>query len=76
MTIQESEYYTEEHTFAILRRIKYPVKNPNVLTEPTLDTLCELQYRCVTSVPSRPSSFAQSNPVASTSPLKASTTMS
>ena len=51
MTVQEFEYYTEEQIFALLRRIKYPVKNPNVLTKPTLDTLRELQYRCVTSVP-------------------------
>ncbi|KAI9237739.1 MAG: hypothetical protein BYD32DRAFT_461338 [Podila humilis] len=51
MAVQESESYTEEQIFAILRRIKYSLKNPNVLPELTLDTLRELQYRCVTSIP-------------------------
>ncbi|KAF9395989.1 N-terminal acetyltransferase [Podila verticillata] len=51
MAVQESESYTEEQIFAILCRIKYSLKNPNVLPEPTLDTLRELQYRCVTSIP-------------------------
>ncbi|KAG0355052.1 N-terminal acetyltransferase [Podila minutissima] len=51
MTAPESESYTEEQIFAILHRINYPLKNPNVLPESTLDTLRELQYRCVTSIP-------------------------
>ncbi|KAG0091174.1 N-terminal acetyltransferase [Podila epicladia] len=51
MAIPESESYTEEQIFSILRRINYPLKNPNVLPEPTIDNLRELQYRCVTSIP-------------------------
>lgn len=42
MTVQESDSYTEVQIFAILRRIKHPLKSPNVLPEPTLDTLREL----------------------------------
>lgn len=51
MTIQEDEHYTQEQIFAILRRINYPLEKPDVLPEPTLETLRELEYRCVTSIP-------------------------
>ncbi|KAG0028621.1 N-terminal acetyltransferase [Podila clonocystis] len=45
------EHFTQEQIFAILRRINYPLDNPNVLPEPTLETLRELNYRCMTSIP-------------------------
>lgn len=45
------EHLSHEQIFAILERIGYPLKNANVLPEPTLETLRELNYRCVTSIP-------------------------
>ncbi|KAF9422878.1 N-terminal acetyltransferase [Entomortierella beljakovae] len=42
---------TQGQIFAILKRINYPLDNPDVLPEPTLETLQELQLRCVTSIP-------------------------
>ncbi|KAG0091173.1 N-terminal acetyltransferase [Podila epicladia] len=51
MTVTNEEHYTEAQIFAILRRINYPLKKPNVLPEPTLETLRELNYRCLTTIP-------------------------
>lgn len=51
MTIQDDEHYTHAQIFDILRRINYPLEKPDVLPEPTLETLRELEYRCVTSIP-------------------------
>ncbi|KAF9101465.1 N-terminal acetyltransferase [Mortierella sp. AM989] len=51
MTVPNIEHYSREQIFAILNRIKYPLADPNTLPEPTLETLRELQYRCVTSIP-------------------------
>ncbi|KAF9202254.1 N-terminal acetyltransferase [Haplosporangium sp. Z 27] len=51
MSIGDVEHYTKEQIFAILSRINYPLADPNVLPGPTLETLRELQYRCVTSIP-------------------------
>ncbi|KAG0338716.1 N-terminal acetyltransferase [Podila humilis] len=45
------EHYTTEQILAILHRIQYPLKNTNELPPPTLETLRELNYRCVTSIP-------------------------
>ncbi|KAF9101466.1 N-terminal acetyltransferase [Mortierella sp. AM989] len=45
------EPYTKEQILGILNRIKYPLADPNALPEPTLETLREIQYRCVTSIP-------------------------
>ncbi|GJJ72811.1 hypothetical protein EMPS_05169 [Entomortierella parvispora] len=47
----KEEHFSQEQIFAILERIGYPFKHANVLPEPTLDTLRELHYRCVTSIP-------------------------
>ncbi|KAG0339910.1 N-terminal acetyltransferase [Podila horticola] len=51
MTVTTEERYTEAQIFAILRRINYPLEKPDVLPEPTLETLRELNYRCMTSIP-------------------------
>jgi len=45
------EHLSQEQIFAILERIRFPLKNANVLPEPTLETLREINYRCVTSIP-------------------------
>ncbi|KAK3822614.1 MAG: hypothetical protein J3Q66DRAFT_329743 [Benniella sp.] len=45
----QQEHFTKEQILDILRHIGFP--NPNVLPEPTLETLRELQYRCVTTLP-------------------------
>ncbi|KAG0195880.1 N-terminal acetyltransferase [Mortierella sp. GBA30] len=51
MSVGAVEHYTREQIFGILRHIKFPLAQPDVLPEPTLETLRELQYRCVTSIP-------------------------
>ncbi|KAF9386714.1 N-terminal acetyltransferase [Podila verticillata] len=51
MTVTTEDHYTEAQIFAILRRINYPLEKPDVLPEPTLETLRELSYRCITSIP-------------------------
>ncbi|KAG0003872.1 N-terminal acetyltransferase [Modicella reniformis] len=48
--IGQVEHFTREQIFGILSHINYPHK-PDVLPEPTLENLRELQYRCVTSIP-------------------------
>ncbi|KAG0044489.1 N-terminal acetyltransferase [Gryganskiella cystojenkinii] len=45
------EHLTRDQIFSILRKIHYPLDNPNVLPEPTLETLRELNYRCMTTFP-------------------------
>ncbi|KAF9422879.1 N-terminal acetyltransferase [Entomortierella beljakovae] len=49
--IQQQDQLTQEQVFAILKRISFPLSDPTVLPEPTFETLRELQYRCVTSIP-------------------------
>ncbi|KAF8952660.1 N-terminal acetyltransferase [Podila verticillata] len=51
MTVTTEDHYTETQIFAILHRINYPLEKPDVLPEPTLETLRELNYRCMTSIP-------------------------
>ncbi|KAG0252103.1 N-terminal acetyltransferase [Mortierella polycephala] len=51
MSVGEQERFTREQIFGILRRIKYPLANPDVLPEPTLETLRELQCHCIASIP-------------------------
>ncbi|KAF9425641.1 N-terminal acetyltransferase [Podila epigama] len=48
---KQVKHYTKDQIFAILRHIKFPLKDPNVLPEPTLETLRELEYRCITTIP-------------------------
>ncbi|GJJ74480.1 hypothetical protein EMPS_06838 [Entomortierella parvispora] len=45
------EQLTQEQAFGILHKIKYPLLDPEVLPEPTLDTLRELNFRCMTTFP-------------------------
>ncbi|KAF9431629.1 N-terminal acetyltransferase [Entomortierella beljakovae] len=56
------EHYTKEQIIAILHRINYPLADPDVLPEPTLETLREFQYRCVTSVPFETLSLRMTKP--------------
>ncbi|KAF9174840.1 N-terminal acetyltransferase [Mortierella sp. AD011] len=51
MTVENKQHFSTEQIFGILKRINYPLADPNVLPEPTLKTLQELQCRCVTSIP-------------------------
>ncbi|KAF9905094.1 N-terminal acetyltransferase [Lobosporangium transversale] len=52
MTVAVSqEQFTREQLFNILRHINYPLENPDELPKPTYETLRELEYRCVTSIP-------------------------
>ncbi|KAG0044490.1 N-terminal acetyltransferase [Gryganskiella cystojenkinii] len=50
MTTTDEEHFSSEQVFAILRRINYPLEKPDQLPPPTLETLRELEYRCVTSI--------------------------
>jgi len=45
------EQLTQEQIFGVLHKIQYPLKAPNVLPEPTLETLHELNFRCMTTFP-------------------------
>ncbi|KAF9985271.1 N-terminal acetyltransferase [Mortierella antarctica] len=51
MSIDVLEHLTREQVFGVLRRIQFPLAQPDVFPEPTLETLRELQYRCVASIP-------------------------
>ncbi|KAF9356089.1 N-terminal acetyltransferase [Mortierella sp. AD094] len=51
MAVENIESFSKEQVFGILSRINFPLADPNVLPEPTLENLRELQYRCVTSIP-------------------------
>ncbi|KAF9185674.1 N-terminal acetyltransferase [Haplosporangium sp. Z 767] len=51
MSVSDVGQYTREQIFSILCRINYPLVTPETLPEPTVETLRELQYRCVTSIP-------------------------
>ncbi|KAF9356092.1 N-terminal acetyltransferase [Mortierella sp. AD094] len=51
MTVENIQHFSREQIFGILNRINYPLADPDVLPNPTLETLRELQYRCVTSIP-------------------------
>ncbi|KAG0201124.1 N-terminal acetyltransferase [Mortierella sp. GBA30] len=51
MSVENIEGFSREQIFGILKRINFPLADPNVLPEPTLENLRELQYRCVTSIP-------------------------
>ncbi|KAF8976739.1 N-terminal acetyltransferase [Entomortierella lignicola] len=51
MTMKATEHYSRDQIFDFLNHINFPLADPNVLPEPTLETLRELQYRCVTSIP-------------------------
>jgi N-hydroxyarylamine O-acetyltransferase len=50
-SVQPQEHYTHDQIITILNKINYPLSDPNVLPDPTLETLKELQYRFVTSIP-------------------------
>ncbi|KAG0338717.1 N-terminal acetyltransferase [Podila humilis] len=47
----DDEHLTQEQVFALLERIKYPLKNPKELPPPTIEALAELNYRWMTSIP-------------------------
>ncbi|KAG0236773.1 hypothetical protein B0O80DRAFT_471320 [Mortierella sp. GBAus27b] len=45
------EHFTKEQILDFLRHVNFPLAQEGVLPEPTLETLRELQYRFVTSIP-------------------------
>jgi N-hydroxyarylamine O-acetyltransferase len=50
MSLKE-ERFTQDQVFAILHKINFPFEKPDVLPKPTLETLRELNYRCMTTFP-------------------------
>ncbi|KAG0231304.1 N-terminal acetyltransferase [Actinomortierella wolfii] len=52
MTIPEQEkHLSREQILQVLRFIGYPLKHPDHLPPPTMETLAELQYRCIVTIP-------------------------
>ncbi|KAF9158588.1 N-terminal acetyltransferase [Actinomortierella ambigua] len=48
---EEDKRLTREQTLKVLHHIGFPLEQPDQLPPPTFDTLTELQYRCVITIP-------------------------